>query len=95
MSIAKKAMRNKPNLAAKHGKVPGAAGLRAKAVKGALLYQWQMSMDQKSWSDLPWSKRASTSVAGLTPATFYYFRFRALIADGTPDWSDVVSFIAH
>jgi hypothetical protein len=95
MSVLKRNITPKPPLAAKHGKVPGAAGLRAKRVKGALIYQWEMSGDQKVWSDLPWTKHASTSVSGLTPATVYYFRFRVLTAAGTSDWSAVISHIAQ
>jgi hypothetical protein len=95
MSWVKRVIPPKPPLAVKHAKVPGASNLYAKKVKGALIYQWQMSADQKSWSDLPWSKKASTSVTGLTPATIYYFRFRVLSADGTSDWSAVISHIAQ
>jgi hypothetical protein len=54
-----------------------------------------MSLDQKVWSDLPATVKASTLVSGLTPATIYYFRFRTLRAAGLSDWSIVVSLIAH
>jgi hypothetical protein len=93
--VVKRVIKPKPPLQAKQGKVPGVAGLYAKSVKGALIYQWQMSLDQKVWSDIPWSRRASTTVSGLTPATVYYFRFRVLSAAGTSDWSVVVSHIAQ
>src|ERR1700733_4028228 len=62
MGIVKQVHAPKPPIAAKHGKVPGVANLYAKAVKGALIYQWEMSSDAKSWSDLPWSKKSKTSV---------------------------------
>jgi hypothetical protein len=95
MGVVKRVFPPKPPLAAKHGEVPGAAGLHAKKVQGALVYQWQMSSDQKAWGDLPWSKKASTSVSGLSPATVYYFRFRVLTADGTSDWSAFITYIAQ
>jgi len=95
MNVARRTLRNKPELAAKLGKVTGAAGLYAKAVKGRASYQWEMSVDQKTWTDLPATVKASTSVSGLTPSTTYYFRFRTLTVAGLSDWSSVVSFIAH
>jgi hypothetical protein len=87
--------KTKPELAAKYGKLPATVDLFAKATKGAGAYMWQMSLDQKSWSDLPATVIASTTVTGLTPATVYYFRFRTLTRAGLSDWSTVVSIIAH
>ena len=95
MSVAKRVLTPKPPLAAKHSQVPGGGMLSAKRVDGALIYQWQMSNDQKTWADLPWSKKASTSFSGLTPATFYYFRFRVLTAAGSSDWSAFITYIAQ
>jgi hypothetical protein len=70
--------------------------LSAKAVKGALIYQWQMSSDGgKTWVDLPWTKKSSTSVTGLTAATVYSFRVRVLTAAGTSDWTAVITHIAQ
>jgi hypothetical protein len=95
MSVAKRTVRSKPPFAVKQGKVTGTAILVAKAVGRRASYEWLTSSDQKTWNALPNTVRASTSVSGLTPATLYYFRFRALTADGLSDWSAVVSFIAH
>src|SRR5262249_40862896 len=95
MSMVKRVIQPKPPIAAKRGLVPGTASLYAKAVKGALIYQWQMSGDQKSWTDLPWSKKATTTVSGLTPATAYYFRVRILPAAGTSDWTACITHIAQ
>jgi hypothetical protein len=95
MSVAKKAVRTKPEIAAKPGKVTTTATVHAKAVKGRASYQWQMSTDQKAWLDLPATVKATTSVSSLTPATTYYFRFRSLTAAGLSDWSTVASLIAH
>lgn len=95
MSFVTRVLKPKQPLAVRLGEVPGAAILSAKLVKGALIHEWQMSSDQKSWSDLPWTKLASTAVAGLTPATIYYFRVRVRTAAGTSDWSPVISYIAQ
>jgi len=87
--------RSKPQLAASYGKIPGTVNLFAKAAKGTAAYMWQTSLDAKSWSDLPATVKASTTVTGLTPATMCYFRFRTLTSAGLSDWSIVVSIIAH
>jgi len=90
----KRIVPSKPDFAAKHGKGTGEANLVAKAKKGGKTYYWQMSTDQTSWTDLPPTVFASTSVSGLTPATIYHFRFRTLSAEGFSDWSATVSLIA-
>src|SRR5262249_28848247 len=53
MSVVKRVVKPKPPLAARQGKVPGAGDLAAKQVKGALIYEWQMSTNQTDWTDLP------------------------------------------
>jgi hypothetical protein len=95
MSVGRRAIRVKPNLAAKQGKVTTLAEVYARAVKGRVSYEWQMSTDQKTWSDLPRTVKAQITVTGLTPATIYYFRFRTLTVAGLSDWSMVASVIAH
>jgi len=95
MTVARRAIRTKPQLAAKQGKVTTTANLVAKAVKGRASYQWQTSTDQKTWGGLPDTVKASTSVFALTPGTIYYFRFRTLTAAGLSDWSIVASLIAQ
>src|SRR5262249_42446049 len=95
MSIAKRVIVHKPPFAVKHTKVPGAAGLHAKKVKGGFAYQWQMSTHRKTWVDLPQTKKAVTSVSGLTPAAVYSFRFRVQTAAGFSDWSAVIIHIAQ
>jgi hypothetical protein len=69
--------------------------LIARAIKGQGSYQWQMSSDQVNWLDLPPTVVASTAVAGLTPATISWFRFRTLTEAGYSAWSAPVSIIAH
>jgi hypothetical protein len=95
MSVGKRTLPVKPALAAKQGKVTTTANLYARAVKGRASYEWQMSADQKTWTDLPRTVTAQTSVTGLTPATVYYFRFRTLTVAGLSDWGMVASLIAH
>jgi hypothetical protein len=94
-SVRKDFTRNKPALAAKYGLASGDVKLDAKAVAPGASYYWQWSTDMKSWVSLPETRKASTTVTGLTPATTYYFRFRALTRKGMSDWSQFVSLLAH
>ena len=87
--------RNKDTLAAKYGLASGDVKLDAKAVSPDASYYWQWSTDMMSWVSLPETKKASTTVTGLTPATTYYFRFRALTRKGMLDWSQIVSLLVH
>jgi hypothetical protein len=87
--------RNKDTLAAKYGLASGDVKLDAKAVSPDASYYWQWSTDMTSWVSLPETKKASTAITGLTPATTYYFRFRALTRKGMSDWSQIVSLLVH
>ena len=95
MNVGKKRVRAKQNLAAKHGTISGLVYLTCKAFKSQGSYDWQMSTDQKTWTDLPGTHKASTLVTGLASATLYWFRYRTLNKAGTSDWSMAVSIIAH
>ena len=94
-SVRKGYTRNKDTLAASYGLASGDVDLVAKAVAPDASYYWQWSTDMKSWVSLPETKKASTTVAGLTPALTYYFRFRALTRKGMTDWSQIVSLLVH
>jgi hypothetical protein len=94
-SVRKGYARNKDTLAAKYGLASGDVKLDAKAVSPDASYYWQWSTDMRSWVSLPETKKASTTVTGLTPATTYYFRFRALTRKGMSDWSQIISLLVH
>ncbi len=94
MFVKKVTRAKKPPLAAKHGPTTGIALLVAAAIPSAVAYYWSWSLDQKSWTSLPDTTRANTSVAGLTAGTTYYFRVRALVTKlGQTDWSQIVSLL--
>jgi hypothetical protein len=95
MNVVKRVVNVKADITAKNGKIPGTVNLYARAVKGRASYQWQVSTDQHTWTDLPPTIHAKTTVTGLTPATVYAFRFRSLTAAGLSEWSTVVTIIAH
>jgi hypothetical protein len=94
-SVRKGFTRNKDALAATYGLTSGTVELDARAVTADASYYWQWSTDMKSWVSVPETKKASTTITGLTPATMYYFRFRALTRKGMTDWSQDVSLLVH
>ena len=93
--VRKDYARHKDALAATDGLASGAVKLDARAVAPEASYYWQWSTDMMSWVSVPETKRASTTITGLTPATTYYFRFRALTRKGMTDWSQDVSLLVH
>jgi hypothetical protein len=85
----------KPWLSAKMVKgTPGAAILRAKAVKRGSSYEWQSSSDGKTWTTVGFSTVANMTVTGLTAGSTYYFRFRTTIVHVTGDFSQALTFLA-
>jgi hypothetical protein len=93
--VKKVATRTKLPFAVDYGGLMGTALLVALAVARDATYFWEMSSDQKVWVDLPSTMKAKTTATGLTPATVYYFRFRAQTRKAMGDWSTVVSYIAR
>jgi hypothetical protein len=88
---------SKPNLRLAHGAVPGRVHAYAKAVGKRASYHWQMGLGAvpASWTDLPETIAASTTIDGLTPATIVSVRFRTLTRDGLSDWSMPACIIVH
>jgi hypothetical protein len=93
MTVRKVTLHNKAALAVKQGSVSGTVNLEVKAAAKRAAYGWQYSTDQKTWTSLPSTLQAKTSVSGLTAGTTYYFRAQALTASGEGDWGQVVSFL--
>jgi hypothetical protein len=91
MSVKKDTLPTKASFAVKPGSVSGAVILVAKAPAHRASYDWQQSLDQKTWTDLPSTLQAKTEVTGLTPGSVYYFRFRAVTKTGEGDFSQIVS----
>jgi len=94
-SIKKASKRNKPPLAAKNTSVSGTVALDAKSVGPNSTYYWEYSVDGKTWLKAPDTLKAKTTISGLTPATTYSFRFRALTRKGPVDYSQVVTLLVH
>lgn len=94
-SVRKEGKRHKDALAATYGLASGEVELDARAVAPGASYYWQWSTDLKDWVSVPETKKASTTITGLVPATTYYFRFRALTHKGMTDWSQAVRLLVH
>ena len=82
--------RNKVNLAVTPGPVPGTAHLVAKSAGHRSAYEWQYSLDQKTWTAMPVTLQAKTDVSGLAAGTTYAFRFRPVLTAGEATWRQVV-----
>lgn len=83
----------KDALNVKHGKASGTVMLIAKAIKGSGAYEWQMSYDNATWTNIPATIEANTSVKALPPSSLIYFRCRAVKKTGVEGWSQAVSII--
>lgn len=95
LTVRKTSAYAKPALVAKYGDVSGDVVLVALAIDGAGAYYWEFSFDQKSWTTVPETKYATTTISGLTPGQVYYFRFRALTPKGKGNYSQVVNLLVH
>jgi hypothetical protein len=94
MTIRKVTLHDKAALGIKQGSVSGTVTLASKAAAKKAAYNWQYSVDQKTWTSLPQTLKAKTGVSGLTAGTTYYFRSQALTPKGGDgDWGQVVSLL--
>jgi hypothetical protein len=95
LSVRATPTHSKAALAAKNGALPGSVALAAKAVGRPATYYWMYSLDQKTWSSVPDTMKASTVISGLTSGQTYYFRFSALTRAGAVGYSQIVSLLVH
>jgi hypothetical protein len=95
MRVRKVPQRVVPALVAKNTGIPGRVALAAKTVAPVATYYWEHSPDQVTWTSVPETMKASTTVDDLPWAKLYYFRFRALTRAGKGDYSQVVSLLVQ
>lgn len=91
MNVRKVTPRVKQDLTLKPGKVSGEVKLVAKAAAARASYEWQSSTDGKTWTALPSTLQATTTLANQTPGTTIYVRHRAITKTGPSDWSQPAS----
>jgi len=95
MSIRKPTTRNVPEISAKNADGSGKVILAAKSLGPSVLYSWEHSLDQSSWTPIPDTMKARTEVSGLTPHSKHYFRFSPFTRAGRQGYSQVVSLFVH
>ena len=95
MKLRKVAVHTKADFAVKDGLGTGQAQLVARAVEKALLYFWELSLDQKAWTVALDTSSAQVVLAGLTVGQTYYFRFRIRTRKAMTDYSQVVSHVVR
>ena len=83
----------KAPFAVKNGKISGEVRLIAGAVAKRASYNWQKSMDNVRWTDLPSTLKADTTVKGLTEGSKVFFRYRAVTKEGEGGWSEGIYII--
>lgn len=74
-------------LLAEWGDELGTVKLSAPASDRREPHDWQVSTDQKTWTNLPSTLQASTTVTGLPIGVPHFFRHRMLTKDGYTAWS--------
>jgi hypothetical protein len=88
MSIRKVPSRTKKVFAAKPGPVAGSVKVSTPSAGRRVSYDWQSSADGgKTWTLLPTTLQARTTVTGLTIGTTYSFRYRVVTKTGVGDWT--------
>jgi len=95
MKLRKASVRTKAAFALDDGPLSGEVLLIAKAIAKAVLYYWEVSTDQKTWSVATDTTKANAIIAGLTPGQTCYFRFRARTTKGMSDYSIILSHIVR
>lgn len=95
MKLRKVAVHTKAEFEVKDGLGKGQAQLIARAVYSALLYFWELSLDQTTWTSALDTSAARALLTGLTVGQTYHFRFRARTRKGMSDYSQVVSHVVR
>jgi hypothetical protein len=58
------------------------------------IFHWQMSADQKTWTNLTSTNYATTTLPNPGPGT-WYFRVSAVVGKEVIDWTQAVSLVIH
>ncbi len=95
MSLRKPTTRSVPEVSAKNADVSGKVILAAKSLGPAVVYSWEYSLDQSTWTPIHETMKARTEVSGLTPHSKHYFRFIPLTRAGRKGYSQVVGLLVH
>ena len=95
MSVRKPTTLTVPPVSAKNTGISGKVILAAKSLGPSVVYSWEYSLDQSTWTPIPDTMKARTEVSGLTSHSTYYFRYRTFTRAGHQGYSQVVSLFVH
>jgi hypothetical protein len=88
MGVRKAPLRTKAPFVAKLGPTTGTVVLVAKAASRRAGYEWEWSADGgKTWTAMPTTLQAKTTLSGVASGTSAVFRFRPVTPKGEGDWS--------
>jgi hypothetical protein len=94
IAVRKTPVRAKRAFAAKPGNVSGTVKVVTNAVARRASYDWEYSADGgKTWTGVPSTLQARTTVSGLTPGATVMFRYRAVTKTGEGDWSQPTALL--
>jgi len=88
MDLRRVVARPRAVFAAMYGDAPGSVKLTAPASRKRDTHEWAHSGDGLTWTGLPGTRQASTTVTGLPVGATQHFRHRLLTKDGYTEWSD-------
>jgi hypothetical protein len=93
MAAKDQAVHGKRQNTAKDGVESGSVDLTA---EGAGPHEWRISTDEITWTLLPASLKAKTTVTGLTPGVTYYLQNRRMLPnDEKSEWSQSVKIMVR
>jgi len=69
--------------------------LTAEVAGKVAAYHWAHAIDQETWTAVPQTLKARTTVASLVPGRKSLFRVRAVRRTGTDDWTMPVAFLVR
>jgi hypothetical protein len=94
LSTKKTTIRQKQTFTVEYGSTSGTVHVIAKAAGPRAAYEWQFSTDGgKTWSQVPNTLQAKTTIIGLPVATTVLFRYRVTTPKGMGDWSQPTSIL--
>jgi hypothetical protein len=93
MTLYKRAIRAKALIEVVQAAVSGSVVCRAKAPGIPANYFWSFSSDQKNWTNVPQTMKATVTVSGLTVGQTYSFRYYTITRKGQSDPSQVFSIL--
>ena len=92
VNVRRATARAKRVFSAKQGTPSGTVKVVTQSAGPRTSYEWQYSVDGgKTWTAMPSTIQASTTLAGMTPGTAVMFRYRVVTKAGEGSWAQPTS----